>query len=194
MPPRSPGDASKKEDEARLFEREMRDVRPLPSGPRRVVQEPATFVSPAISRKGQPADASGRRVLQIEAWGDEARGLAPGVPRDRLRALGRGEISPEATVDLHGLDAAAARVRLSSFVVAAASAGRRCLLIVHGRGLRSGPAGPVLGQLVVEALGHLPLGRHVLAFTRAPAPLGGPGATIVLLRRHAAAPEQPKRS
>jgi DNA-nicking Smr family endonuclease len=61
--------------------------------------------------------------------------------------------------------------------------GRRCVLLIHGRGLHSGPSGPALRSALVEYLCHQPLSKHVLAFTSAPPRHGGAGALIVLLRR-----------
>jgi DNA-nicking Smr family endonuclease len=53
---------------------------------------------------------------------------------------------------------------------------------VTGRGLRSGPAGPVLRGEVLERLTTEPVCRGVLAIQSAPPSLGGPGALLVLLR------------
>jgi DNA-nicking Smr family endonuclease len=61
--------------------------------------------------------------------------------------------------------------------------GRRCVLLIHGRGLHSGPGGPALRPALVEFLSRRPLAKHVLAFTSAPPRHGGPGALLVLLRR-----------
>jgi DNA-nicking Smr family endonuclease len=57
------------------------------------------------------------------------------------------------------------------------------VIVIHGRGLRSGEGGPVLPGLVVESLSTPPLASAVLAFVTAPARMGGPGALLVLLRR-----------
>jgi DNA-nicking Smr family endonuclease len=57
------------------------------------------------------------------------------------------------------------------------------VLIIHGRGLHSGPGGPALRPALVELLCARPVARQVLAFASAPSRYGGPGALIVLLRR-----------
>ena len=55
----------------------------------------------------------------------------------------------------------------------------RCVRIVHGKGLRSRPGGPVL-----KGLADLVLRRHgdVLAFASARPSQGGTGAVVVLLK------------
>ena len=56
----------------------------------------------------------------------------------------------------------------------------QCVRVVHGKGLRSGPRGPVLKASVNRWLRQW---DDVLAFVSAPARDGGTGAVYVLLRR-----------
>ena len=107
-------------------------------------------------------------------------GWASGFDRRRLRALRRGEIEPDLEIDLHGLTSAAARRALRTALREAIEAGARCLLVVHGRGMRS-EAAPVLRTALPTWLGEEPHGASVLAFAAAEARRGG--ATYVLLRR-----------
>jgi DNA-nicking Smr family endonuclease len=57
------------------------------------------------------------------------------------------------------------------------------VLVIHGRGHRSGPQGPVLRERLIEALLAPPLASALLAAVTAPPALGGPGAALLLLRR-----------
>jgi DNA-nicking Smr family endonuclease len=107
-------------------------------------------------------------------------GWASGFDRRRLRALRRGAIEADDELDLHGLSRAQAHAALRRFLREAIEAGARCVLIVHGRGLRSS-AGPVLRDALPGWLGEEPHGPRVLAFAAAEAKRGG--ATYVLLRR-----------
>jgi DNA-nicking Smr family endonuclease len=77
---------------------------------------------------------------------------------------------------------AAARA-LQSFVTTSRATGARSLLVITGRGLRSGVDGPVVKERVIAALASPPLAGAVLAFSTAPPSLGGAGALLVLLRR-----------
>lgn len=101
------------------------------------------------------------------------------VLMDRLR---RGEIAVEAAVDLHGLGRRDARLKVKEFMAESRKRGRRCVLIVHGRGKRSRDGIPVLKRSLVSWMEAASgIGRHVLAFATARACDGGTGAVYVLL-------------
>lgn len=168
-----------KRDPARdLFEEAMRDVqpiepRPLAPAPRKRVRHPRGAVA-------RPAPERPTR-FEVEERGEHVEGRVPGVDRRRLARLRRGEMPPEVRLDLHGLLATEARSAVRDALLAAHRGGSRVLLVIHGRGLHS-PAGPVLKSALPGWLAEPPVGSWVLAFVSAPPDLGGPGATLVLLR------------
>ena len=112
--------------------------------------------------------------------GDELSFRRPHVPFKVLRDLKRGKYTIQDNLDLHGLTAREARLMLQEFMADALRHDRRCVRIVHGKGLRSGSRGPALKQKLNQ---WLPLWQEVLAFTSAPARDGGTGALYVLLAR-----------
>ena len=83
-------------------------------------------------------------------------------------------------MDLHGLTAAAATAALDDFIAEARRRRLSCVRIVHGKGRRSGPAGPILKDVVRRRLAE---SEAVLAFAAADARHGGSGAVHVLLER-----------
>ena len=179
-PASAEGQHAAEEEERRLFETAMQGVRPLPPGPRRAVPDweaeqpaPAATLRPRSSREG----------LHVDEDGEKLTGAAFGVAHDLVRSLARGEIVPEAELNLHHLTADAAAHQAARFIEQSVAKGRRCVLLIHGRGLHSGPGGPSLRPALVESLSRRPLAEHVLAFTSAPPRHGGPGALLVLLRR-----------
>ena len=111
--------------------------------------------------------------------GDTLQFRRPGVPETVLRRLRRGAIRVDAEIDLHGLTLEQGRAQLREFLGTAIAAQRRCLRIVHGKGLRSGQRGPVLKNAVNSMLRR---SDAVLAFSSAGMRDGGSGATLVLLR------------
>lgn len=119
----------------------------------------------------------------MERRDGEITGARFGVSHETLRYLARGEFLAEARCDLHGLRAAAARQRLRGFIEESVARGRRAVLVVCGRGLHSGPTGPVLLDVASELLARSPVSRHVQAFASATPARGGEGALMVLLRR-----------
>jgi DNA-nicking Smr family endonuclease len=102
-----------------------------------------------------------------------------GIGPDVVRRLRQGHWSLQGEIDLHGLRIDEARVALTEFVQAAQRRGWRCVRVVHGKGLGSPGKTPVLKQRVLRWL----VQKHsVLAFVQAPAPQGGAGALLVLLK------------
>jgi DNA-nicking Smr family endonuclease len=97
------------------------------------------------------------------------------------KRLHEGEYSIEAHVDLHGYTADAAKEIFEEFLKWAVFAGKKGVLIIHGRGLCS-PAKPVLKRKVEEWLTRGPWRKWVVAYSSAKIYDGGAGATYVLLR------------
>jgi len=125
----------------------------------------------------------GRESARAEHTSPPARGvgatrrLRPSSPGTGTRRRPASQI--EATLDLHGSTAEAARRRLQEFISDAHSHGLRLVRVVHGKGLRSGPAGPVLKVVVDRTLrAH----DDVEAIEPARQADGGAGAVIVRLR------------
>jgi DNA-nicking Smr family endonuclease len=166
------------DEDRRLFEREMRDVKPVARGRSRVTSDvrPAPKVNRATAKPGANA-------LDLQIAGEHISAFDPSVTPAVRRALRQGDTRPEGVLDMHGLRAAEARRRLESFLLEARSVGWRCVLLVTGRGLRSGPGGPVLRGEVVELLTQAPFSRSVLGLVSAPPAMGGSGALLVLLRK-----------
>ena len=110
-------------------------------------------------------------------------GAVPSLDPQLLRKLRKGEISVQGHVDLHGLTREEARSALERFLLASRQGGKRCVLVVHGRGLHSKDQIPVLKASVQLWLTRGRIARWVLAFTTARPHDGGSGAVYVLLRR-----------
>jgi DNA-nicking Smr family endonuclease len=109
---------------------------------------------------------------------DELAWVREGASRKILRKLGAGEYSVRDSLDLHDMTVPVATAALAGFLDENRRAGRLCVRVVHGKGLRS-PEGPVLKRLVDRVLRHR---GDVLAFRSARPADGGAGAVVVLLR------------
>jgi len=108
-----------------------------------------------------------------------ARGLDPRV----VRRLRRGELAVQAHVDLHGLLKEEAKTELEAFLTRSRQEGKRCVLVVHGRGLHSKDQVPVLKEALKRWMHTARFARHVLGFATARPHDGGAGAVYVLLKR-----------
>jgi DNA-nicking Smr family endonuclease len=106
-----------------------------------------------------------------------------GMDRSLLEALRRGDFRVQAQLDLHGKTQPEAKDAVERFLTESKRAGRRCVLIVHGRGLNSKDQIPVLKQALQGWLSQKRIGKLVLAFATARPQDGGAGALYVLLRR-----------
>ncbi|MEB2344668.1 MAG: Smr/MutS family protein [Deltaproteobacteria bacterium] len=128
------------------------------------------------------ADTSERRpFVLIDHGGGRLDGAVPGFDRKRLARLRQGDPPADRELDLHYLRREEARRRLRAELREALAAGERCLLVIHGRGARSGEAGAVLRDALPDWLAEEPHGAAVLAFASASRHAGG--ASYVLLRR-----------
>lgn len=105
-----------------------------------------------------------------------------GMDRRIVRKLRRGEFSMQAHLDLHGLNREQARDEVAAFISSCQRAGKRSVLIVHGRGKGSKDQIPVLKNKLASWLTRGATGRRVLAFVSARPYDGGTGAVYVLLR------------
>lgn len=176
------------EDDANAFRKAMTGVRPLPA--RKVPPAPpkpraiARFSRAerdCVLREGQrlPHD-----LATLDGDGHVAFKRA-GVREDVLRRLRRGQFAVEGEIDLHGLRRHDTHEALREFIRLAIARRLRCVRVIHGKGLRSGPGGPVLKHVVNDWLSRI---ENVAAFASARPVDGGTGAVYVLLTLPAAPP------
>lgn len=167
-----------------LFQHAMRGAVPLPDKGR--VDPPAVRL-PAVPRQHlQDCRDVLRETLEAPItfedrldMGDEAAFLRPGLPRRVLTDLRRGRWVVQGELDLHGLTRDQARDALGHFLHVSLQAGRRCIRLIHGRGLRSPGREPILKHLSKNWLAQK---EEILAFCQAKPHDGGEGALLVLLR------------
>jgi DNA-nicking Smr family endonuclease len=126
---------------------------------------------------------SGQSNFDITETDEYVEGMRVGVDPRLVVRLRRGEFATQAHIDLHGMIQDAARLALTEFILESVRNGRRCVLVVHGRG-RGSPGGrPVLKHATAQWLSRGNLCGYVLAFTSARPQDGGAGALYVLLKR-----------
>jgi DNA-nicking Smr family endonuclease len=171
------------DDPEQLFRDAMRAVKPLPRADARPAH-PKPIPRARFTRLDHrevlkesllaPADET------LLITGDELLFRRPHVPEDVLLRLRRGHYAVDDEIDLHGLTGAEAKNALREFVAESALRRMNCVRVIHGKGKRSGPRGPVLKHVVNRWLQHT---DAVLAFASARSVDGGSGAVYVLLKR-----------
>ncbi len=169
------------DDDTRLFREAIGEVRRMeaePSPPRSPRPEPRArmFEADEAAVPGELLDmAFDPALLEV---GEELGFLQDGYPPKLLKQLKRGQFSVQDDLDLHHMNAAAAQASIADFLAEAKERGLRCVRIVHGKGLRSKSAGPVLKALTDRLLRRR---ADVIAFASARPAQGGTGAVVVLL-------------
>ena len=170
----------------------MRDVKPLKRG-----KPPAISPAASSSTTSRPAPAKAKKppatprlvlgplpvppvTLKTVGPPELGHGRATGIDRRSNERLHRGRMPIEGRLDLHGMTQAAAAERLAGFIERAEAAGKRCLLVITGKGLASGG---ILRDQVPRWLNLPPNRGRVLAFDYARPQHGGSGALYVLLKR-----------
>ena len=111
------------------------------------------------------------------------RGAVADLDKRQAQRLKRGQMAIDGRLDLHGFTQAEAHDRLTRYLAEAQSAGKRCVLVVTGRGVGK-TAGGVLRAQVPRWLNEAGNRRRVLAFDWAQPKHGGDGALYVLLKRN----------
>jgi DNA-nicking Smr family endonuclease len=184
------GKGTDRDPDANLWQRAVSDVRPLkrppPPPPR-----PASATPPAPKPPPRPAPRPSPPPLPpaakprpaVPAAPELEPGAAGGLDKRTLQRLKRGLIPPEATIDLHNKTQAEAHAALLRFLAQSQTQGRRCVLVITGKGY--GPDGSVgvLKSGVPRWLNEPDTRHRILAFTHATTAQGGEGALYVLLRR-----------
>jgi DNA-nicking Smr family endonuclease len=179
------------EEEQDQFLAAVQGASPMPKAAhgRQIAQRP---VAPAGPRPETPGGArrlalgralAGGIEFELEYSEEYMQGFVRDIDPRLFSGLKAGRFSVEAHLDLHGLNSGQALDHLLFFVRESFLLGRRCLLLVTGRG-RNSPGGySVLKQEIQGWLTRDPLRRLVLAFCTAQPRDGGGGALYVLLRR-----------
>jgi DNA-nicking Smr family endonuclease len=187
-PPPEPAPQRERSEEE-LFEEAMAGVRPVERGPGIVAPRPPrgapeTFWHPDLEAIDQlRAIVSGDAPFDLSDSDEFIEGRIAGLDQHVVRKLRNGEFAVQGHVDLHGMTREEAKRAVELFLRASRNAGKRCVLVVHGRGLHSKDQLPVLKDSLKTWLGTARFARHVLAFATARPVDGGAGAVYVLLRR-----------
>jgi DNA-nicking Smr family endonuclease len=169
-------------EELELWRHVISDAKPLRGRQRPKRPPPAEAEEP-------PAPAAKRRASPPPAPAppkppppDLALDRTAGIDKRLAERLKRGQLPIEGTLDLHGLTQAEAHRRLDAFIGAGFGAGRRCLLVITGKGVARPEAG-ILREMLPRWLNEAPNRGRVLAIARAQPRHGGTGALYLLLKR-----------
>jgi DNA-nicking Smr family endonuclease len=175
------------EAEQALWSKAMADVKPLrrkrrarkaaaptpSSAPHLAPETPAPVPSPAAPRRTASPPAT--KATPVPRPTPE-----PGIDKNTLAKLKRGDMEIAARIDLHGMTQAHAHAELHAFLGRAVARGARLLLVITGKG----SAGDgVLRRQLPHWIHASPHHGRVLRIEPAHIRHGGGGAWYVFLRR-----------
>jgi len=176
-------------DDFRLWKEFTRDIEPLegmilPDDPA-LAQEP----SPAPHKVSKPAGKTAAPPVQTPA---PSSSQPPQLDARTELRLKRGKMPIEGRLDLHGYNQEQAHEMLKAFLLASHARGKRCLLVITGKGQRgtrqedsytNEPAVGILKQKLPQWLSMPPLREIVLKTFQAAPQDGGSGACYIYLKR-----------
>ncbi|WP_449242962.1 Smr/MutS family protein [Desulfovibrio sp.] len=162
----------------RIHEEQGRQVAARPAAPEPVAPPAADDEAQALARF-----LRGEIDFELEFSEEYMHGVVRGLDRKIFQMLKNGRLSHEAHLDMHGLNADQAYDGLLFFLRESYLQGRRCVLLITGRGKNSPGGQSILKREIQTWLTREPLRRAVLAFCTAQPKDGGAGALYVLLRK-----------
>ncbi len=185
-------------DDADLLAFAMKDVEPLPG---REIKKNLDHKPPQEKTAIKRSPNAHLRAAPPVKNSDQptlSHGDTPGLDKRSAQRLKRGQMQIEARLDLHGHRQDEAHRALNGFIAGAAKAGKRCVLVITGKGIRldensrGGVPGEnqrqvgVLREMVPRWLNEEPNRSRILSFNHATQADGGTGALYVLLKRRRA--------
>lgn len=171
-------------DEARIWRSVIRDVTPMPGRSAEddppepepaAAPVPPPVVQPALQDREPAPPPRPRAPLP-----DLKHGAVIGVDKRTAERMKHGDMAIDGRIDLHGMTQDAAHASLLAFIGRSFDAGRRCVLVITGKG-REGAG--ILRSQVPRWLNQSPLRERILSFSYAKPQHGGDGALYVLVKR-----------
>lgn len=112
-------------------------------------------------------------------------GVTDGIDRSTANKFQKGKMQIDGRIDLHGMTQDVAHNALNAFIEESWRAGKRCVLVITGKGSRADEYGRtgLLRQRTPQWLSAPRLRNRILAINQAQIQHGGAGAFYVLLKR-----------
>ncbi|MGU9962557.1 MAG: Smr/MutS family protein [Candidatus Halichondribacter symbioticus] len=149
-----------------------------------------TKPSPKSSPQPNPKPSPKKTTKRPEVIVSAPRALtSPTMDRRNFNRLQKGQMPIDARLDLHGMTVEQAKLRLKSFLLNAHARGDRVILVITGKGLRSGfdefnrPNRGVIREGLPQWVKDKALAPMIVQITPAHRQHGGDGAFYLYLRR-----------
>jgi len=132
---------------------------------------------------------SKKETLIFPDFNNDNKKSSPNMDKKNFNKLLKGKMEIEGTIDLHGLTADQAKIKLIAFIDRSYTLGKRLIIVITGKGKHKGydefqrPINGVLRQSLPDWLSGPSVSDKVLQVTQAQPKHGGAGAFYVYLRR-----------
>ncbi len=175
-----------------LFERAMRDVQPIEKDNNPLQKHKAPASTSVNITSTAHSNRKDRPKSQKISHRRPKSNISSGLDRRTAQRLKRGQFPIEAHLDLHGFTQKQARNELDTFLESSFASGKRCVLIITGKGSskrhdeysnHGASSTGILRTAVPQWLNEQENGARVVAYCPAQPHDGGAGALYVLLRR-----------
>jgi DNA-nicking Smr family endonuclease len=110
-------------------------------------------------------------------------GKLSGIERKKASKLKSGDLAIEGKIDLHGHTLESAYMLLTNFINNSYIQGKRCLLVITGKGLKKDGSIGLIKQSLIDWLNNSSLKDKALAVTQASVKHGGDGAFYIYLKK-----------
>ncbi len=130
-----------------------------------------------------------KETLTFPDFNNDNKKSSPNMDKKNFNKLLKGKMEIEGTIDLHGLTADQAKIKLIAFIDRSYALGKRLIIVITGKGKHKGydefqrPINGVLRQSLPDWLSGPSVSDKVLQVTQAQPKHGGTGAFYVYLRR-----------
>ena len=170
------------EDDSDLFQQSLQGVRRLPPQNRIPPSRPVVRPYAPLATETQELDQDATATESAPILQPEQTQLYQHSPLSlaTLKRLRQGKLCNGESLDLHALTATEAITRVRHWINHNHTTGKRCLLLIHGKGRHSRHGQPKLKSELDHWLRQQP---EVLAFCSARQSDGGTGALYLLLHR-----------
>lgn len=123
--------------------------------------------------------------VKKQSLADLKPGVTDGIDRSTANKFQKGKMTIDGRIDLHGMTQDVAHNALNAFIEESWRAGKRCVLVITGKGSRADEYGRtgLLRSRTPQWLSAPRLRNRILAINQAQIQHGGAGAFYVLLKR-----------
>ena len=164
------------ENDLSLWQKIAQDIKPLP-----VKQRNNAIVHKQINKGQFPGKFMEHHIIKIDA--PYQYQINTKIDPKKRRALLRGKIEIEASLDLHGLNQDQAHARLKAFINYCYYHQKRFVTIITGKGKSADGYGGILKRIVPQWLKSYDLAPYIIGFENAHVSHGGSGALYVWIRK-----------